>query len=298
MQTKELKNEQGNKFAECSGTPLTPLRITTEEALKNMMHIRDLGRILEEAGFDLKAGQFFCLEPEEIMAKKPRDQLWCAFIYADEKGIYLEIRRPDLKLFRVLMIWNENGYWQPIIEDEPKAQKLDVGSLVMYTRNGVMIKVWRHDSKKIGHWTPKGGSLARGEPVPDDAQFVGFFQSNFQRITGPTIFGAPIAVYEVKVKKELKVDNSKFPAVEYTDQDRPEGYEELTSIHDMLKSDDGRALATMAKIISSASFDLYGMINNMAGMANVPFHCIADMIQLNDNQRNELNLAKQLIENK
>ncbi len=294
-----MSGTQINKFAECSGTPTAPLVITTEEALEKMLHIDDFGSILEKAGIDLKNGQLICLEPRDVMAKKPREQLWSAFIYKDENGVHLEIRRADLKGFRIIMVWNTNGYWQPMLEEEPGAEGINVGSLIMNTRNGIMIKVWRHGPKgTVGHWAPKGGSLIRGEPVPENAKFVGFFYSNFQRITGRTIFEAPIAVYEVKVDQDLKVNNDKFPVMDYNDQNRPEGYEELTSTHEMLDSDDGRALATMAKIIRSSSFDLYGMIKGMANMANVPFDCIAEQIQLNKEQTKELKLAKQLFEKK
>lgn len=285
-------------FAEKSGTLTTPLLLTTEASLKNMMHISDLGRILEDAGIDLDSGQFFCLEPQDVMAKKSHEQLWSSFIYKDKDGVHLEIRRPDLKVCRGVMIWNVKGYWQFMMEEEPGSGKLGVGSMIIETRNGTMIKVWRLGPKgKIGHWAPKGGSQTRGEPVPDDAKFVGFFYSNFQRITGPTILEAPIPVYEIKTNHALKEDNNRFQEMEYNDSNRPEGFEELTSTHDFLKdSDDGRALATLAKVITSSSFDLYGTIKRMSEMAGVSFDSIAEQIQLNQEQTKELALAKQLFE--
>ena len=116
---------KNNNFAECSGTLITPLLATTEESLNEMMHIDRLGQMLENIGLkiNLEKGQFFCLEPQDVMDKKPLDQLWCVFIYKDENGTHLEIRRPDLKVCRGVLIWNTNGYWQFMIEEEPGSEK-------------------------------------------------------------------------------------------------------------------------------------------------------------------------------
>lgn len=288
-----------NAFAEETGTPTTPLVRTTGKEIDRMLHVEDLGKILEAAGINLDSGQFFCLEPQDVMEKKDRDQLWCAFICRDKTETHLEIRRPDLKVCRTVLIWNENGYWQMMIEEEPGSEGLSVGSLVIHTNNAALIKVWRIGAKgKIGHWTAKGGSLTRGETVPEDATFIGFIFSNFPRITGRTIIGAPIPVYEVKSEDPLQLDNSRFGNEKFNDANRPDGYEEIAGLSDLFSGDDGRTLAAASKVFSSSSFDLYKTIENMANMAGVSFESIANHIQLNEKQRAELMYAQQAHDNR
>ena len=284
----------GNDFADCSRTPTTPLFITTQDALARMSHIDDLGKILKDAGIDLSSGHFFCIESKKVMETKPHEELWSQLVYEDEKGIHTETRRPDLKVCRGIISWNVKGYNQFVLEEEPGSKELGVGSLVVETSSSTMIKVWRIGIKgKTGHWAFKGGSLTRGEPVPAEARFIGFIYSNFQRITGRTILEAPIPVYEVRREDPLIVDNSRFEDVKYTDSNRPDGYEKLVGISDLFEGDDGRTLATAGKVLAASSFNLSKTISDMAEIAGIPFKCIAEQIQLNDEQRRELELSRQ-----
>ncbi|MCK5084897.1 MAG: hypothetical protein KAQ64_04560 [Candidatus Pacebacteria bacterium] len=294
----EMEEETtANNFAECSGTPTTPLFVTTKETLENMSHISDLGRILKEAGIDLSSGHFFCIEPKEEMETKPHEQLWSQLIFEDGNGIGTDIRRPDLKVCRGTLLWNVNGYNQFVLEEEPGSKELGVGSLLIETSSDTMIKVWRRGIKgRTAHWAFKGGSLTRGEPVPKAARFIGFIYSNFQRITGRTILEAPIPVYEVRREYPLEVDNSRFEKKYYKDSDRPDGFEKVVGISDLFKGDDGRTLATAGKVFSASSFDLCKTINDMAEIAGVPFDCIAEQIQLNDEQRGELEISRKQLE--
>ena len=287
----------GNDFADHSRTPTTPLFMTTKTTLENMSHISHLGRILEDAGIDLNSGHFFCIEPEEVMEIKSHEQLWNLLIYKDKDGIYAEIRRPDLKVCRGILLSNVNGYNQFVLEEEPGSKELGVGSLVVETSSGTMIKVWRRGIKgRTAHWAFKGGSLTRGEPVPEEARFIGFIYTNFQRLTGRTILEAPVPVYEVRREYPLEVDNSRFEQKCYKDSDRPDGFQKLVGISDLFKGDDGRTLATAGKVFSASSFDLFETIKIMAEIAEVPFEYIAEQIQLNDEQRRELEISRKQFE--
>ena len=286
----------GNEFADRTGTPLTPLFKTTPEHLANMKHIDELLNVSE---VDLNFGQLLCVEPIEEMNKKPKEELWCLLIYQDEKGIHTEYRRYDLEVCRTVFLYNTKGYWQLMLEEQPGAEGIGVGSLVIFTKNDALIKVWRKGVKgRTGFWTAKGGSLTRGDPVPKDATFIGFIHSNFQRLTGRTIFEAPIPVYEVKCERPLLVDNSRFGDCKFSDAKRPDGFEEIAGFSDLFLGNDGRTLATAGKMFAASSFNLFQTIIEMADMAEVSFDSIADLIQMNDEQRIKLMDEKKLFDNR
>lgn len=224
----------------------------SEDCMRQMIHLEDLFEILEKEGYDTKIGVPICLEPPSDMKKKiaegKKDQLWSAFLHRHpESGVpILEIKRGKGDLYRIFMAWNvSGGFCQPLIEEEPKKGNNKVGHFILRAYKGALETIIVKDPLGRSHVTILGGSLTRGADVPDNAQILGFFYTNFQRITGK-----PVVVYFEELAGYPIIDNSKFgPAPEggWNLENMPEGFRVLMHHDDIiLNSHDARTLACLA----------------------------------------------------
>lgn len=280
-----------------------PARKPTEECMKNFMSLEKLFEILREKGFDMKTGIPICLEPKAAMEAKLAagkiEETWDLILreHPELRIPTWDIMRPKGDLFRISILHNIAGnYDLPMTEEEPTAESEKVGKFIMTVYDNYVEMVVVRDPSGHPHLTMVGGSVSKvGDEIPPDAEFLGLYLTNFQRLYGRKILGgAPVSVYVRRVDDLPDIDNSKCgvaPEGGWTLSNMPAGFKKLVKISKVPKmTRDGRTLACVAMYLSEEAekTDILQRVSNVATFADLTLQEASELIKLSKPEREEL----------